>query len=163
MAKRNHQSAGELIAAVRKQNGLTITKAAELAGISSSTFSLAEKNSTKHPATYDTLFKIGTALDIDPNTLIQLSPHLEIEKAPKVALITGESNEPNVILARRVKELRKSKNMTQRDVRKIIKMSEIRFSHIELGKYMPDESKLNLLAEVLETSVDYLKGSTDQR
>lgn len=154
-------SVGKLIKSSRLEKGLTMTKAAGLAEMSLSTFSLAEKDSEKHPSTYDTIFKIAKALDLDPLLLIELSPHLDINHAPEVALIKGDSKDLNVILARRVKELRKTKGMTQKDVRKKIGMSEIRFSHMELGRFMPDEATLVQLAVVLETSLGFLVGQSD--
>ncbi|SEB27507.1 helix-turn-helix domain-containing protein [Paenibacillus sp. 276b] len=160
---REHQkvSAGKLIESARIEKGLTMTKAAYLAKMSLSTFSLAEKGSEKHPSTYDTIFKIAKALELDPLVLIELSPHLDVTQAPEIALIKGESKDPKVVLARRVKELRKTKGMTQKDVRRKINMSEIRFSHMELGRYMPNELKLRELADVLETTIDYLKGQSE--
>ncbi|NUU54891.1 helix-turn-helix transcriptional regulator [Paenibacillus taichungensis] len=161
MKDKQDVSAGDLIKETRIKKGLTMTKAADLAEMSLSTFSLAEKDSEKHPSTYDTIYKIAHVLDLDPLVLIEMSPHLDVTEAPDIALIKGESNDPKVVLARRLKELRKDKGMTQKEVRRIVNMSEIRFSHMELGRYMPDEIKLEQIAEVLGTTVKYLSGLSD--
>lgn len=58
----------------------------------------------------------------------------------------------------RLKELRESKGLTQKEVAEIIGYSEISYGRYENGKREPDISTLCKLAEYFNVTVDYLIG-----
>ena len=58
----------------------------------------------------------------------------------------------------RLKELRESKGLTQKEVAEIIGYSEISYARYENGKREPDISTLCKLAEYFNVTVDYLIG-----
>ena len=58
----------------------------------------------------------------------------------------------------RLKELRESKRLTQKEVAEIIGYSEISYARHENGKREPDISTLCKLAEYFNVTVDYLIG-----
>ena len=55
----------------------------------------------------------------------------------------------------RLKELRESKGLTQKEVAEIIGYSEISYARYENGKREPDISTLCKLAEYFNVTVDY--------
>ena len=56
----------------------------------------------------------------------------------------------------RLKELRESKGLTQKEVAEIIGYSEISYSRYENGKREPDISTLCKLANYFNVTIDYL-------
>lgn len=67
------------------------------------------------------------------------------------------------ILGQRLRELRKEKGLLQRDVAKIIGITDSAIGHYERGARVPDPDTLRKLAEFYSVSVDYLLGRTDVR
>ena len=60
----------------------------------------------------------------------------------------------------RLKELRESKRLTQKEVAEIIGYSEISYARYEKGEREPDIRTLCKLADHFKVSVDYLIGRT---
>ena len=58
----------------------------------------------------------------------------------------------------RLKELRESKRLTQKEVAEVIGYSEISYARYEKGEREPDISTLCKLAEYFNVTVDYLIG-----
>lgn len=58
----------------------------------------------------------------------------------------------------RLKELRESKGLTQKEVAEIIGYSEISYTRYENGKREPDISTLCKLAGYFKVTIDYLNG-----
>jgi len=63
----------------------------------------------------------------------------------------------------RLKQLRESKNMTQVRLSIELGVSQETISGYEIGKATPPADMLIKLADVLDTSVDYILGRTDNR
>lgn len=63
----------------------------------------------------------------------------------------------------RIVDLRKDRGLTQAAVAEKLKMSQRNYSHIETGEYDISGNELRILAELLQTSADYLLGLTDVR
>ena len=59
-------------------------------------------------------------------------------------------------LGKRIKQLRKEKELTQKELAKQVNCSHAQLNKYESGLNTPPLDRLLLLAEVLETSVDYL-------
>lgn len=64
----------------------------------------------------------------------------------------------NDILAQRLKEKRKAKNLTQEEVAKKLKINRVAYTLYESGKNTPTVENLKKLADLYETSTDYLLG-----
>lgn len=65
-------------------------------------------------------------------------------------------------IGERIKELRKAKKMTQTDLAKAVGLSYIQIGRYETQKSTPSSDVLQKLAEVLDTSTDFLMlGSRD--
>lgn len=62
------------------------------------------------------------------------------------------------ILCERLKEKRKKANMTQEQVSKILGVSRSTYGYYETGKNEPDLKTLTKIADLFETSIDYLAG-----
>jgi len=58
----------------------------------------------------------------------------------------------------RLKQLRREKNLTQKQIGDAVNLSPITISGWEIGKSMPDAQTLPLLADFLGVSIDYLLG-----
>lgn len=65
---------------------------------------------------------------------------------------------PTVRKFPRLKELRKSFNMSQEDISKILKVHQSYYSRVEQGKDSLDSHYLITLAQVYNTSTDYILG-----
>jgi len=61
----------------------------------------------------------------------------------------------------RLKQLRTSKNLTQKQVYTAINMSEIGYQRYEYGTREPAYNKLIALADFFDVSLDYLCGRSD--
>lgn len=58
--------------------------------------------------------------------------------------------------------LRKSRNLTQKDVYTAVGMSAIGYQRYEYGEREPAYKKLIALADYFDVSIDYLVGRTDK-
>lgn len=65
------------------------------------------------------------------------------------------------MIGQRLKKLREEKNLTQAQVAKILGVSRTTYTQYETGKSEPDLATVSKLAEIYETSVDFLLGKTD--
>lgn len=63
----------------------------------------------------------------------------------------------------RLREIREDKDITQNEIAKILKMSQVQYSRYETGVRLIPIDKLILLANYYNTSVDYLIGLTNIR
>lgn len=62
----------------------------------------------------------------------------------------------------RLKELRESRNLTQNEVSKILKITSPQYSLYETGKRQIPIILLSKLAKYYNTSIDYIVGDTDE-
>ncbi|OQJ67667.1 transcriptional regulator, partial [Leuconostoc pseudomesenteroides] len=63
--------------------------------------------------------------------------------------------------ANRIKELRKQKKLTQSELAKKINASRMAIANYETDRNNPSYAMLSLIADALDTTVDYLQGKTD--
>ena len=63
----------------------------------------------------------------------------------------------------RLFELRDEKGLSQRDMAKILNISQGTYNNWENGKTQPSIEQLIMLASFFEVSVDYLVGNTDEK
>ena len=62
---------------------------------------------------------------------------------------------------KRLKDLREDKDMSQKDVAKILKISQQQYSLYETGIRLIPIDKLCILADYYKTSTDYILGRTN--
>ena len=67
-----------------------------------------------------------------------------------------------IILGRRLKELREEKNLTQKQVEKQLNLNEVTYLRYEKSQREPSLSVLADLSVFFDVSVDYLLGLTDE-
>ncbi len=65
--------------------------------------------------------------------------------------------------ARRLKELRKSRKKTQREMAEYLSIGLRAYQYYESAEHYPDVPGLIALADYFEVSADYLLGRSDQR
>jgi len=65
------------------------------------------------------------------------------------------------VFADRLKECRKKKNKTQREVAGDLGITEVGYQNYELCKNEPTMGVLNKLADYFDVSIDYLTGRSD--
>jgi transcriptional regulator with XRE-family HTH domain len=58
----------------------------------------------------------------------------------------------------RIKELRKQKKMTQKNLAKHLQIADSTLSYWEMGKYEPDSESLKKLSRFFHVSIDYILG-----
>lgn len=63
--------------------------------------------------------------------------------------------------ANRIKELRTQKKLTQSELAETINTSRVTISRIESETRQPSYAMLSLIADALDTTVEYLQGKTD--
>ena len=61
----------------------------------------------------------------------------------------------------RMKEQRKIKKLTQTSLAELVNSSRSSIAQIETDKYTPSYAMLSLIADALDTTVEYLQGKTD--
>lgn len=72
-------------------------------------------------------------------------------------------NENNEILSERLRELRKMKKMTQRELSRVAGVSKSYYNDIEARGRNPSEQILKLLAKALGVTTGYLRGESDDK
>lgn len=65
------------------------------------------------------------------------------------------------VTSERMKEQRKIKKLTQTSLAELVNSSRSSIAQIETDKYTPSYAMLSLIANALDTTVDYLQGKTD--
>lgn len=65
------------------------------------------------------------------------------------------------VTANRIKELRTQKKLTQSELAETINTSRVTISRIESETRQPSYAMLSLIADALDTTVEYLAGTTD--
>ncbi|MGR8822123.1 helix-turn-helix domain-containing protein [Leuconostoc citreum] len=65
------------------------------------------------------------------------------------------------ITSERMKQQRKIKKLTQTSLAELVNSSRSSIAQIETDKYTPSYAMLSLIADALDTTVDYLQGKTD--
>ena len=68
-----------------------------------------------------------------------------------------------VINIQRLKEIREDKDLYQKDVAKIIHVTQQQYNKYELGINSIPIEKLAILSQFYNVSIDYLVGLTDQK
>lgn len=63
----------------------------------------------------------------------------------------------------RIREIREDKGYTQKDIAKVLNTTQQQYSKYELGIQIIPLEKINILANLYQTSIDYLIGRTDVR
>ena len=63
----------------------------------------------------------------------------------------------------RLREIRKDRDLQQKDIAKLLKISQVQYSRYERGTRIIPVDKLSVLAEYYNVSVDYLIGITNER
>ncbi len=64
---------------------------------------------------------------------------------------------------KRLKDLRQDKDLLQKDIAKILNITQQQYSEYELGIRLLPIDKLDALATFYETSTDYILGRTNNR
>lgn len=67
----------------------------------------------------------------------------------------------DIVLAQRLRQLRRMKDLTQRELAEAVHLSPATIGLYEVGKRLPDHNTLVKLADFFNVSVDYLLGRTD--
>ncbi|MBA5939074.1 helix-turn-helix domain-containing protein [Leuconostoc citreum] len=65
------------------------------------------------------------------------------------------------VTSERMKEQRKIKKLTQTSLAELVNSSRSSIAQIETDKYTPSYAMLSLIADALDTTVEYLQGKTD--
>ena len=63
----------------------------------------------------------------------------------------------------RLKEIREDKDLLQKDIAKILNITQVQYSRYETGLRLIPLDKLNILADFYNVSLDYLVCRTDER
>lgn len=66
------------------------------------------------------------------------------------------------MLNKRLEELRKKMKMTKKEVAGLLNIDQSTYGKYELGKREPDSEMLKKLADIFNTSVDYILGRTEK-
>ena len=75
----------------------------------------------------------------------------------------GSQVEEKGKFSQKVKLMRESKEMTQEELSKKVEIDRSSLANIERGSHIPSLKVVTKLAEVLETTIDYLLGSKNAK
>ena len=64
---------------------------------------------------------------------------------------------------RRIRDLREDRDLYQKDLAEYLKCTQVCYSHYEMGKRDIPTDVLMKLADLYQTSTDYLLGRTDEK
>ena len=135
----------------RKKINITARELADHIQVAESTVSLYENG--KGEPNYSTLIKIANYLNVSIDYLLGND---------KLQIINGEVRMPNRSktindsVGERIKQLRHSQNITQKELSEVLSKSESTVRMWELGKSEPDLETLKKLAHYFKVSIDYL-------
>lgn len=65
------------------------------------------------------------------------------------------------MIGKRLEQCRTEMDMTKKEVAELLKIDQSTYGKYELGKRVPDAEMLQKLADIYQTSVDYLLGRTN--
>lgn len=127
----------------RKELGLTMKQVAEAVGVSEATVSRWESGQIANMRR-DRINNYAKILRVDPNFIM-----------------TGENKIDNLVggpsvSMKMLRELRKAKGLSMKELGAIIGVAESTVSQYENGKRQPDFETLLLISEYFDVSVDYL-------
>jgi len=147
----------------RLELGYNYSKLSKITGVSSSQISNTEKGKSK--PSLDTINKLAEGLKVEAKILIELAPYLKEDP------FYEENIDEKMRFAKRLRTARKARGKTQQYVREKLGVSEAWYSDLETGKKQPDEksvlklfpnnSLLSYLANILDTTEEWLLGTTD--
>lgn len=63
----------------------------------------------------------------------------------------------------RLKEIREDRDLLQKDIAKKLNIKQQQYSEYEIGKRLIPINYLSQLADIYDTSIDYLLGKTDNK
>lgn len=66
-----------------------------------------------------------------------------------------------LIFSERLKQLRQSRDLTQKQIAELLDIAERNYRRYEAGEVNPVASNLIMLADYFDVSIDYLLGRTD--
>lgn len=67
------------------------------------------------------------------------------------------------IFSERLKQLRKERGLTQKGMAELLGLKLRAYQYYESGEHEPSLDNLVIVADTLQTSIDYLTGRTDRR
>lgn len=67
------------------------------------------------------------------------------------------------IFSERLKQLRKERGLTQKEMAELLGLKLRAYQYYESGEHEPSLDNLVIVADTLQTSIDYLTGRTDRR
>ena len=137
---------------LREKRGIQQKYLSNVLQIAPNTLSQYENN--KREPDYKTLKKIADYFEVSVDYILG---NTDIEESQSYA-----SNE-NIIFGQRLKQLRKSHNLTQLEFAKIFNIANGTIGNWESGNREPDFNTLNRIADFFNVSTDYLLGKTDNR
>lgn len=147
----------------RKQLKLTMLEVAKKANVSEATVSRWESGDIANMKR-DKIVLLAKALQVSPSFIMEW----EEEEAENIGIpydASGTIKIPvygNVSAGIRIRELRKEKNITMKQLGAIIGVSESAVSQYETGKRQTDNDTLIKIADYFGCSTDYLLGREDK-
>lgn len=82
----------------------------------------------------------------------------------KCIIVAGdEIGEEGLIMQNRIRELRKSRNMTMKQLGEVVGVAESTISQYETGKRQPDNETVLKLGEFFDVTVGYILGAEKER
>ncbi len=139
---------------LREEKEIKQIEVANYLGVTHQTYSKIEKNIENAKA--PTLVKLAKFFNVSIDYILGLidDPISLREEKKEEKIKTQISNQK----VNRLKELRKSKCLTQNDVAKVIFTTQQNYSRYEQGIVEPDYETLKKLATFFEVTIDYILG-----
>ena len=66
-----------------------------------------------------------------------------------------------ILLGERIKQIRKDKQMSRKELAQLLKVSEVTITRYENGQRSPNIQKLNELAKIFDVNINYLTSPTE--
>lgn len=154
---------GKFLQSERKKRNMSIKDFSDFLGISQSYLNILENNSNSKESispTIHILNSISKSLDISLNDLLNVCGYSDNNTTSEN---TSNNNQPvntdysaKNLFSERLRELRKNKNLSQKDLGDIIGVAANSISQYESGVREPSVEILNKLADLFNVSIDYL-------
>lgn len=143
---------GEKLKLLREEKGLTQQDVADVLNVGRATIAGYETKG-KQPD-YEKLTKLAEFFDTSIDYLLGRMDNSNIDKK------ISESTE-NKTLSEKIKQLRKEKDITQKELAETLSISPSTIAMYETGQRKPDSDMLETIADFFNVSVDYLLGRSN--
>ena len=150
---------GDVIKVLRTENKITQSNLARSLGVRPSTISMWEQN--RRTPDINLLKNISDFFNVSTDYLLEKTNIRNYETKETTVVLHTKGNRKMITLGDRIKDLRKSNNLTQAELGKILGVGKTTVSMYETNNSTPNDDIKLKMCEYFNVSLDYLVGKSN--